>query len=41
MGNEKGLILFAKLRKLWLTHAKNLQENRLLKTDTLEHNKKL
>ena len=31
MGNEKGLILFAELRKLWLTHAKNLQEHRLLK----------
>ena len=39
MGDEKGLILFAKLRKLCLTHAKSLQENRLLKTDTLEHNK--
>ena len=39
MGDEKGLILFAKLRKLWLTHAKSLQENRLLKTDTLECNK--
>ena len=39
MGNEKVLILFAKLRKLWLTHARNLQENRLLKTDLLEHNK--
>ena len=39
MGNEKGLILFAKLRKLWSTHAKNLQENRLLKTDMLECNK--
>ena len=39
MGNEKGLILFAKLRKLWLIHAKSLQENRLVKTDTLEHNK--
>ena len=39
MGNEKGLILFAKLRKLWLTHAKSLQENRLLKTNTLEGNK--
>ena len=38
MGNEKGLILFAKLRKLWLTHAKSLQEKRLSKTDTLEHN---
>ena len=41
MGNEKGLILFAKLRKLWLTHAKNLQENRLLKTNMLECNKTL
>ena len=40
MGNEKGLILFAELRKLWLTHAKSLLENRLLKTDTLECNKK-
>ena len=38
MGNEKGLILFAELRKLWLTHAKSLQENRLLKTITLECN---
>ena len=27
MGDEKGLILFAQLRKLWLTHAKGLQEN--------------
>ena len=34
MGNEKGLILFAELRKLWSTHAKNLQENRLLKTES-------
>ena len=39
MGDDKGLILFAKLRKLWLTHAKSLQENRLLKTNTLECNK--
>ena len=39
MGNEKGLILFAELRKLSSTHAKNLQENRLLKTDMLECNK--
>ena len=29
MGDEKGLILFAELRKLWLTHAKNLKEHRL------------
>ena len=26
MGDEKGLILFAELRKLWSTHAKNLQK---------------
>ena len=36
MGNDKGLILFAELHKLWLNHAKSLQENRLLKTETLE-----
>ena len=36
---EKGLILFAKLRKLWSTHAKNLQENQLVKTNMLEYNK--
>ena len=41
MGNKKGLILFTELQKLWLTHAKSLQENRLLKTDMLECNKKL
>ena len=35
----KGLILFAKLGKLWLNHAKSLQENRLLKIDALECNK--
>ena len=39
MGDKKGLILFTELRKMWHSHAKNLQENRLLKTDTLEHNK--
>ena len=39
MGNDKGLILFAKLHKLWLSHAKSLQENRLLKTEALQHNK--
>ena len=39
MDNDKGLILFTKLRKLRLTHAKSLQGNRLLKTDALEHNK--
>ena len=39
MGYKTGLILFVKVRKLWLTHAKSLQENRLLKTDRLECNK--
>ena len=39
MGDDKGVFLFAKLWKVWLTHAKSLQENRLLKTDTLECNK--
>ena len=39
MGDEKGLILYIELRKLWSTRAKNLQENRLLKTDTLECDK--
>ena len=39
MGAEKGLILFTELRKLWSTHTKHLQENRLLKTNMLEHNK--
>ena len=39
MGEQKSLILFTKLRKLWSTHTKNLQENRLLKTNMLEHNK--
>ena len=36
MGNDKGLILFAELCKLWLSHAKSLQENRLLETETVE-----
>ena len=39
MGNDRGLILFTELYKLWLTYTKSLQENRLLKTDTLECNK--
>ena len=39
MDNEKGLSLFTKLRKLWLTHTKNLQKHRLLKATTLECNK--
>ena len=36
MGNDKGLILFAELCKLWLSHTKSLQENRLLKTEMVE-----
>ena len=39
MGNEKGLILFTKLRKLWHSHAKNFQGKKLLKPDILECNK--
>ena len=39
VGDGKGLILFTELRKLWSTHAKNLQENRLLKTNMSECNK--
>ena len=39
MGNDKGLMLFAKLHKSWLSHAKSLQESRLLKAKALEHNK--
>ena len=31
MDDEKGLILFTNLHKLWLTHANSLQENRILK----------
>ena len=41
MGNNRGLILFPELHKLWSSHAKSLEENRLLKTDALEHNKHL
>ena len=39
MGDDSRLILFAELCKLWLSHTKSLQENRLLKTETLEQNK--
>ena len=39
MGNNKGLILFAKLHKLWLSHAISLQVNKFLKTEALECNK--
>ena len=39
LGEDKGLILFAKLHKLWSAHAKSLQENRLLKTEAVKRNK--
>ena len=39
LGDDKGLILFTELCKLWSAHAKSLQENRLLKTKTVERNK--
>ena len=29
IGDDKGLILFAEIHKLWLSHTKSLQENRL------------
>ena len=36
LGDKKGL--FTELHKLWLTPTKNLQENRLLKTETVDRN---
>ena len=39
LGNNKGLILFTEICKLWWAHAKSLQENRQLKTDKVEKNK--
>ena len=39
LGDNKGLILFAELHKLWSVHTKSLQENRLLKTEKVEKNK--
>ena len=39
LGDDKGLILFAEICKLWLAHAKVLQENRQLKKDRVEKNK--
>ena len=39
LGDDKGLILFAEICKLWLAHAKALQENRQLKTDKVKKNK--
>ena len=39
LGDNKGLILFAEIHKLWSAHAKALQENRQLKTEKVEKNK--
>ena len=36
LGDNKGLILFAEICKLWSAHAKALQENRQLKTEKVE-----
>ena len=41
LGDDKGLILFAEMCKLWLACAKGLQENRQLKTDKVEKSKHL
>ena len=37
--DNKGLILFAEIHKLWLANAKALQEGRQLKTDKVKKNK--
>ena len=39
LGNDKGLILFDEICKLWSAHAKVLQESRQLKTEKVEKNK--
>ena len=39
LGDDKGLILFTELHKLWSAHAKSLQENRLLKLKKLKRTK--
>ena len=39
LGDDKGLILFAEIHKLWSAHAKALKENRKLKTEKVEKNK--
>ena len=36
LGDDKGLILFTEICKLWLAHAKALQENRQFKTDKVK-----
>ena len=39
LGDNKGLILFTKLCRLWSAHTKSLQVNRLLKTEKVEKSK--
>ena len=39
LGNDKGLILFAEICKLWSAHPKALQENRQIKTEKVEKHK--
>ena len=39
LGNNKGLILFAEICKLWLAHVKALQENRQFKKNKVKKNK--
>ena len=38
LGDDKGLILFAEIHKLWAAHTKALEENRQLKTEKMEKN---
>ena len=39
LGNDKGLILFTEIHKLWSAHTKALQESRQLKTEKVKRNK--
>ena len=39
LDDDKELILFTEIHKLWLAHTKALQENRQLRTDRIEKNK--
>ena len=39
LGNDKGLIFFTEIHKLWSAHIKALQESRQLKTDKVKKNK--
>ena len=39
LGDDKGLILFTEICKLWLPHTKAVQENRQMRTDRVKRNK--